>query len=126
MVNNISCGVDIAKATSECFKIPLFCKIVNTKEMVIQARYVDNNGDMMQRAINLENTNRLLWTGIGCLGGKTGCNSRGGESLVACYEGRVLVVILGALGREQKFMDCEKLIGWLREKLDAERVAKNN
>ena len=32
----------------------------------------------------------------GCLGGKTGCNSLGGDSLVAHYEGDIIVVVLGS------------------------------
>lgn len=31
MCNNFSSALDIAKVISECFKIPLFCKIINTK-----------------------------------------------------------------------------------------------
>lgn len=33
----------------------------------------------------MTNTNKLLWLKSGCIGGKTGCNSIGGESLVSCY-----------------------------------------
>ena len=36
----------------------------------------------------------------GCLGGKTGCNSLGGDSLVAHYEGDIIVVVLGSSGSE--------------------------
>lgn len=41
----------------------------------------------------------------------------GGESLVACYEGSIIVVVLGSGGREEKFADCEKLMRWLYKRL---------
>lgn len=65
----------------------------------------------------MTNTNKLLWLNSGCIGGKTGCNNIGGQSLTACYEGGIVIVVLGCAGREEKFADAEKLMGWLGKKL---------
>ena len=69
--------------------------------------------------MNLKNTNKLLWMKTGCIGGKTGCNSKGGESLATCYDGNIVVVVLGSVGKEEKFSDTEKLVGWLYQKLSS-------
>ena len=82
---NISTAVDIAKLTSQCYKIPLFSKILITKNYFIKLKYVDDFGEVMEEQQNITNTNKLLWLKNGCIGGKTGCNVKGGESLVACY-----------------------------------------
>lgn len=38
---NLCSALDVAKMASECFKIPLFCKISNTKRYIINPRYVN-------------------------------------------------------------------------------------
>lgn len=78
MCKNKSTARDIALITSECYKIPLFSKIVLTKYYTLKAKYISNNGEVKIKDIQLTNTNRLLWLGSGCVGGKTGCNTFGG------------------------------------------------
>lgn len=105
MCKNKSSARDMAVLTSECYKIPLFSKVVNTRSYGLKAKYISSQGEMRVKEIQLNNTNRLLWMNSGCIGGKTGCNSLGGESLTACYEGGIVVVVLGCAGREEKFAD---------------------
>lgn len=57
-------------------------------------------GELEEQTQSISNTNKLLWMDTGCIGGKTGCNSKGGESLTACYEGNIIVVVLGCASRE--------------------------
>lgn len=105
MCRNLSTAKDVAILTSECYKIPLFSKIAMTKHHTARVKYISEEGELQFRELPLTNTNRLLWLGNNCIGGKTGCNSVGGESLVACYEGSIIVVVLGCGGREDKFLD---------------------
>lgn len=44
MCKNKSSARDIAVLTSECYKIPLFSKIVLTKHYTMKARYISNHG----------------------------------------------------------------------------------
>lgn len=69
-------------------------------------KYVSNEGDEKSKEIPLKNTNKLLWLNSGCIGGKTGCNLIGGDSVAACYEGNIIVVVLGCHGSQEKFADC--------------------
>lgn len=113
---NISSALDVAHLASECFKIPLFSKIVSTRKYTVRPRHISEDGDEVTRICLLENTNRLL--GRGCLGGKTGSNSSGGESFVGYFEGTLLVVVLGCAGKEEKFADCYRLVEWVHNKLE--------
>lgn len=78
MRKNKSSARDISVLTSECYKIPLFSKVVATKNHTLRAKYISNDGDVKIREIALINTNKLLWLDSGCIGGKTGCNNVGG------------------------------------------------
>lgn len=78
MCKNKSTARDVALLTSECFKIPLFTKIVSTKNYMVSARYISEVGELKTINIDLINTNKLLWLNSGCIGGKTGCNKIGG------------------------------------------------
>lgn len=57
---NTSSALDMARLASECFKIPLFSKISNTRRMAIKTKEVDSNGDILIRSCLLDNTNRLI------------------------------------------------------------------
>ncbi len=72
MTGNTASALDVAKLASECFKIPLFCKISSARQHVIRPREVSQDGELVRRVCILENTNKLL--SEGCLGGKTGSN----------------------------------------------------
>lgn len=69
---NTSSALDVTRLASECFKIPLFCKISSSRQHIIKPREVNEEGEMVRRVCLLENTNKLL--DEGCLGGKTGSN----------------------------------------------------
>jgi D-alanyl-D-alanine carboxypeptidase len=99
MCKNKSTAKDMALMLSECYKIPLFSKIASTKNYTAKAKYVSDKGEVKIKELPLVNTNKLLWMNSGCIGGKTGCNSIGGESLAACYEGGIIVVVLGSTGK---------------------------
>jgi len=70
---NTSSALDMAKLASECFKIPLFSKISNTKRFVIKTKEIDDNGEILMKTCLLDNSNKLIGRG-GCVGGKTGSN----------------------------------------------------
>lgn len=57
---NTSSALDVARLASECFKIPLFCKISSCRQHVIRPREVDEEGEVVRRVCLLENTNKLL------------------------------------------------------------------
>ena len=70
LTGNLSSAIDVARLASECFKIPLFCKISSCKQQTIRPREISDHGEVVHRISILENTNKLL--AEGCLGGKTG------------------------------------------------------
>lgn len=115
LTSNLSSAIDVAKLASECFKIPLFCKISSSRQHCVRPREISEQGEVVQRVSLLENTNKLL--GEGCLGGKTGSSLEGGESFVGCFNGGVMVVVLGSAGRSEKFRDCMRLVEWVDYKL---------
>jgi D-alanyl-D-alanine carboxypeptidase (penicillin-binding protein 5/6) len=53
MCNNSSSAIDIAKICTECFKIPLFLKIVATQKHTIKIRYISEKGDCIGKPILL-------------------------------------------------------------------------
>lgn len=89
----------MAKLASECFKIPLFSKISNTKRFIVKTKEVDNNGEVLLQSCLLDNSNKLIGKG-GCVGGKTGSNIEGGESFIGAFMGSIAIVILGSAGKE--------------------------
>lgn len=115
LTSNLCSAIDVAKLASECFKIPLFSKISSTKQHSIRPREINEHGEVVHRVSLLENTNKLL--GEGCLGGKTGSSLEGGDSFVGCFDGGIMVVVLGSAGRSEKFKDCMRLVEWVDYKL---------
>jgi D-alanyl-D-alanine carboxypeptidase len=53
MAGNTSSAQDMARVAAECFKIPLFYKIVITKRVCIKTRHVDEDGEMAHRTLLL-------------------------------------------------------------------------
>jgi D-alanyl-D-alanine carboxypeptidase len=84
---------------------------------------VSEDGELVRRVCLLENTNRLL--AEGCLGGKTGCNLEGGDSFVGCFDGGIMVAVLGCAGRTEKFKDCMRLVEWVQYKLSISQEQAN-
>jgi D-alanyl-D-alanine carboxypeptidase len=60
MIDNSSTVRDMAIVTYECLKIPLFCKIIATKRHIAQAKFVNSMGQMENRQLLFNNTNKLL------------------------------------------------------------------
>lgn len=44
LYGNLSSAIDVAKLASECFKIPLFCKISSAKQQIIRPREINDHG----------------------------------------------------------------------------------
>lgn len=119
---NTSSAFDMAKVAAECFKIPLFYKIAITKRICIKTKHIDEDGEVANKTILLENTNKLL--GKGCLGGKTGSSIAGGESFLGAFPGSMVIVVLGSAGREERFHDCLRLAEWVANKLSQKSIKK--
>lgn len=41
----------------------------------------------------------------------------GGDSFVGCFEGGLMIVVLGSAGKLEKFQDCRRLYEWVSYKL---------
>lgn len=80
LVDNVSTVRDLAKATYECLKIPLFCKIIATKRHVCKAKFINSLGQVEYRTLTFTNTNKLLQNP--CYKGvKTGYSPGGGGNI---------------------------------------------
>jgi len=95
---------DLAKILRHALKYPMIREIISTKETEISTE----NG----RTLSLENTNRLLWSDNGAIGGKTGYTRAARHCFVYAGEKgneRVIVAILGAPSRAKLWNEAEKL-----------------
>ena len=93
--NHYSSAYDLALLSRYALRIPLFSRIVSTREFTVQAN----------RTFTLQNTNQVLFLPNevpGVNGVKTGFTDNAGDSLVASVERdghQVLVVVLGTQNR---------------------------
>ena len=115
LVGNTASALDVAKLAAECFKIPLFSRIVCTRKTVIKTKDVDEDGEVCTRKLIIDNTNKLL--DRGCVGGKTGSNMGGGWSFMGAFPGSMVIIVLGSAGHEERFSDCMRLAEWVGHKL---------
>ena len=95
---------DLAKIMRHALKYPVIKEIIGTKETEIST----NGG----RTISLENTNRLLWSDEGAVGGKTGYTRAARHCFT--YAGQrngetVIVALLGAPSRTVLWNEAERL-----------------
>jgi D-alanyl-D-alanine carboxypeptidase len=72
MSGNISTARDMAKLFHACWKLPLFIKIIQAKERLIEIKYVDNQGNLQINSVALKTTNKMNNYNRFCKGGKTG------------------------------------------------------
>lgn len=97
---------DLAKILRHALKYPVIREIIGTREAEIST----SGG----RTISLENTNRLLWSDEGAVGGKTGYTRSARHCFVYAGEREgetVIVAILGAPSRKMLWDEAEKLEG---------------
>jgi len=95
---------DLSKIMRYSLKYPVIREIIGKKEAEISTE--------QGRSISLENTNKLLWSDNGAVGGKTGYTRAARHCFVfACEkEGDVLIVaLLGAPSRELLWKEAERL-----------------
>jgi len=95
---------DLSKVMRHALKYPVIKEIISKKETEISTE--------QGRSISLENTNKLLWSDNGAVGGKTGYTRAARHCFVfACEkEGDMLIVaLLGAPSREVLWGEAEKL-----------------
>jgi len=95
---------DLAKVMRHALKYPMIREIIGTKE----ADIVTGEG----RIIPLENTNKLLWSDDGAVGGKTGYTKAARHCFTYAGERNgetVVVAILGAPSRRVLWEEAERL-----------------
>ncbi|MBA3060098.1 MAG: D-alanyl-D-alanine carboxypeptidase [Nitrospirae bacterium] len=95
---------DLSKIMRYALKYPVIKEIIGKKEAEISTE--------QGRTITLENTNRLLWSDNGAVGGKTGYTKAARHCFVYAGEKEgemVIVAILGAQSREILWNEAEKL-----------------
>ncbi|MDI6744047.1 MAG: D-alanyl-D-alanine carboxypeptidase family protein [Thermodesulfovibrionales bacterium] len=95
---------DLSKIMRYALKYPVIREIIGKKE----AEIATDQG----RTIALENTNRLLWSDNGAVGGKTGYTKAARHCFVYAGEKEgemVIVALLGAQSREVLWNEAEKL-----------------
>ncbi|MDO8747066.1 MAG: hypothetical protein Q7J70_05330 [Thermodesulfovibrionales bacterium] len=95
---------DLSKIMRYALKYPVIKEIIGKKETKIATE--------QGRTISLENTNKLLWSDNGAVGGKTGYTKAARHCFVYAGEREgdmVIVAILGARSREILWNETEKL-----------------
>ena len=95
---------DLSKIMRHALKYPVIKEIIGKKEAEISTE--------QGRTIALENTNKLLWSDNGAVGGKTGYKKAARHCLVYASEKEgemVIVAILGAQNREVLWNNAENL-----------------
>ncbi len=95
---------DLSRIMRYALKYPVIREILDKKEAEIATE--------QGRMIALENTNRLLWSDNGTVGGKTGYTIAAGHCFVYAREKEgetVIVAILGAKSRELLWNEAERL-----------------
>ncbi len=96
---------DLARIMRYSLNYPELKEIINTRETAIPTE--------RGRTINIENTNKLLWSDEGAVGGKTGYTKAAGHCFVYAAEkdsATVIVALLGAPNRKTLWNEAEKLI----------------
>ncbi|MBI1811778.1 MAG: D-alanyl-D-alanine carboxypeptidase [Nitrospirae bacterium] len=95
---------DLSKIMRHALKYPVIKEIIGKKEAEISTK--------QGRTIALENTNKLLWSDNGAVGGKTGYTKAARHCFVYAGEKEgelVIVALLGAQSRELLWNEAEKL-----------------
>ncbi|MCG2709902.1 MAG: D-alanyl-D-alanine carboxypeptidase [Thermodesulfovibrionales bacterium] len=95
---------DLSKIMRYALKYPVIKEIIGKKEAEISTE--------QGRTIALENTNRLLWSDNGAVGGKTGYTKAARHCFVYAGEKEgemVIVALLGAQSRELLWNETEKI-----------------
>jgi len=106
---------DLARIMREALAKPLFAKIVATKE-----KRLDYKG------LVLSNSNRLLTSCEGCIGGKTGFTKNAGRCLVSAARREGISVITVTLSAPDDWNDHKKAYSAAFERLSLVRAEKEN
>lgn len=106
---------DLARATEVALRIPVFARMVSTKETVIT--------DVSQKNIyKIKNINKLLGEIPGVMGVKTGWTENARENLVTYVERDGKKIIITLLGSSDRFGETKELIDWIFENYKWEEV----
>lgn len=97
---------DLVRASEVAMRIPVFSKIVGTKQTTI----TDASGKIIY---NLANINELLGVVPGVLGVKTGWTENARENLVTYLERDGHKIIIALLGSQDRFGETKELIDWI-------------
>lgn len=116
--NHYTTTLDLARLTVSALKNPVFAKIVATKQITIW--------DISQQIPHyLYNVNQLVGKN-GILGVKTGWTEEAGECLVAYIEKNGHGLINVVLGSQDRFGETEKLINWVFENFEWEKLTPSS
>lgn len=95
---------DLAMIMKEALSYPLIVDIIHTPETAL---------DVKGKTVVLTNTNTLLWTDNGHLGGKTGYTRAARHCFVGASDkedGTLIIALLGDSSRDTLWTDAEKLL----------------
>jgi D-alanyl-D-alanine carboxypeptidase (penicillin-binding protein 5/6) len=95
---------DLARIMKEALSYPLIADIIHTPETAL---------DVKGKTVVLTNTNNLLWTDNGHLGGKTGYTRAARHCFVGASdkeEGTLIIALLGDSSRDMLWTDAERLL----------------
>lgn len=110
---------DLAILTAAAMKNSQFSEVVRTKEKAIESL----DGTVVHKLVN---TNQLLGEVPGVLGVKTGLTELAGESLVTYVERDGHRIVLVMLGSQDRFGETKKLINWVFENHEWDKVIDND
>lgn len=102
--NHLTCAKDIAIMTRELLKYEKAQEFIGTKIYPIREG---------EREYKMKNTNNLLWSYQGCIGGKTGYTQDAGYcmSVAAKREGvTIIAVVMGEKTSKERTADLEKML----------------
>lgn len=95
---------DLARIMKAALSYPLIADIIHTPETAL---------DVKGKTVVITNTNNLLWTDNGHLGGKTGYTRAARHCFVGASdkkEGTLIIALLGDSSRDTLWTDAEKLL----------------
>jgi len=93
---------DLAVMTSYALNNDFFVELIGTKRMVIEPTGV-------YQARYLKNKDKLLFTNVNCIGGKTGFTDNAGRCLVNVHEENNMKIISVVFNCQPMFDECQRL-----------------
>ena len=128
--HNYSTASDVCLLAARCMEIPRFRQVVNTQAYSCQALKSTTHPNKKPTQYSWENTNKLLGTGDGFIGCKTGITEAAGPCFCGGYEkgfDKYIVVVLSSKSMEQRWVEVPKLVEWaIKKKRAAYDETKEN